>query len=93
MICEMRFGGTSTLRENYRKKEAQKAANKAAKEAASQAAKPTEAAASETNVDDQTKSNSPAYPHTERDRGILLKAIDDLAKVRNPLDPRRPPSN
>ena len=83
----------STMREDSRKKRAKKAAKQAAKEAASQAAKPTEAAGSETIADDQTKPNSPAYPHTERDRGVLLKAIDDLAKVGNPLDPRRPPSN
>jgi hypothetical protein len=83
----------STMRETYRKKDAKKAAKQAAKEAARQAAKPTEAAASETIADDQTKPNSPAYPHTERDRGVILKAIDDLAKIGNPLASKRPPSN
>ena len=83
----------STMREMSIKDRAKKAAKKAAKEAAAEAAKPEEAAASENIKTDQTKPNSPAYPHTERDRGVLLKAIDDLAKIGNPLASKRPPSN
>ena len=81
----------SSMREMSIKERAKKAAKKAAKEAA--AAKSAEGAASENIKTDQTKPNSPAYPHTERDRGVLLKAIDDLAKIGNPLASKRPPSN
>ena len=83
----------STMREGARKKREKKAAKEAAKEAASQAEKPTQAAASDSIAGDQTKPNFPAYPHTERDRGVLLKAIDDLAKIGNPPGSKRPPSN
>src|SRR6202050_4162951 len=83
----------STMREGARKKREKQAAKKAAKEAASQTAKPADAAASDSNARDQTKPNSPAYPHTQRDRGMLLKAIDDLAKIGNPPGSKRPPSN
>jgi hypothetical protein len=83
----------SSMREMSIKERAKKAAKKAAKEAAKQAEKPAEAAASENIKTDQTKPNTPAYPHTERDRGVLLKAIDDLAKIGNPLASKRPPSN
>jgi hypothetical protein len=83
----------SSMREMSIKERAKKAAKKAAKEAAQQAEKPADAAAPENIKTDQTKPNSPAYPHTERDRGVLLKAIDDLAKIGNPSGSKRPPSN
>ena len=83
----------STMREGARKKREKKAAKAAAKEAAGQAEKPADAAASNSNAGDQTKPNSPAYPHTQRDQGILLKAIDDLARIGNPPGSKRPPSN